>query len=178
MESRVCLCVCAFCVCHSFHLHVRVRLLLKVLIGGCVDVCELKCDLGVFCMHPFLSPSSISYSPPVLSDSFSISRVHHRDVTQTSTGNWMVVCLFFRLVSQWLLQDFYSHRSTGQGDSKVRINKNIAEMLQLALIPKHTFCYLFPKITESTIQLQFYCTIYILSIQSSFGDNEVTFLVW
>lgn len=77
-------------------------------------------------------------------------------------------CLFvFRLVSQWLLQDFYSHRSTGQGDSKVRINKNIAEMLQLALIPKNTFCYLFPKITESTIQLQFYCTIYILSIQSS-----------
>lgn len=88
-------------------------------------------------------------------------------------------CLFvFRLVSQWLLPDFYSHRSTGQGDSKVRINKNIAEMLQLALIPKNTFCYLFPKITESTIQLQFYCTIYILSIQSSFGDNEVTFLVW
>lgn len=88
-------------------------------------------------------------------------------------------CLFvFRLVSQWLLQDFYSHRSTGQGDSKVRINKNIAEMLQLALIPKNTFCYLFTKITESTIQLQFYCTIYILSIQSSFGDNEVTFLVW
>lgn len=95
MESRVCLCVCAFCVCHSFHLHVRVRLLLKVLIGGCVDVCELKCDLGVFCMHPFLSPSSISYSPPLLSCltlspfPVSITEMSHKPLQETE---WLFVC--------------------------------------------------------------------------------------
>lgn len=156
----------------------------------CVLGCSLRCWLGDAWMYvswsaTWVCSACILFSVPAASlipllscltlspFPVSITEMSHKPLQETE---WLFV--FFRLVSQWLLQDFYSHRSTGQGDSKVRIIKTIAEMLQLALIPKHTFCYLFPKITESTIQLQFYCTIYILSIQSSFGDNEVTFLVW